>query len=263
MGNRFVMMHVLKSLTMLVVFLLVSVSHGTTGDNRKLQLEIGLSKETYLLNEPIWLDVTLTNVSADTLRIVPLDPPCQGGVGIELRDSLKGFILNPGELCYDCFDLLQLYCSSKIKGLIDAYFLRFLPTGKYKVRALYRSAYSQVIEFEIIEPIGDEKEAYQLLHKAFPFLLDKKTDLMNQTLQELINRFPNSVYVEKAHRELFQRSELVEKFPNSGYNRVNLKVLTHKLAPREKREFLEKVIRYHPESRSANFAQQMLKWLEE
>lgn len=261
--------------TFLLMLLISSVS---LAESQKLQLEIVLSKKTYLLNEPIWLDVTLTNVSGDTMRIVPLDPPCQGGVGIELRDSLgnempytgpsillaprKGFILDPGEPYYDCFDLLQLYCSSKMKGLINAYFLRFLPPGKYKVRALYRSAFSQEIEFDVIEPTGDEREAYQLLHKAFPFLLDRKSDLMTQTLQELINRFPNSVYVEKAHRELFQRSELVEKFPNSGYNQINLKVLTGELAPEEKREFLEKVIQDHPESRSAKFAWQMLKWLE-
>lgn len=256
------------------LLLLVTVPRGTTGDNQRWQLEIGLSKETYLLNEPIWLDVTLTNVSGDTMRIVPLDPPCQGGVGIELRDSLgnempytgpsillaprKGFILDPGEQYYDCFDLLDLYPSSKIKGLIEAYFLRFISLGKYKVRARYRSTSSQEIEFEVIEPSGDEKETYQLLHKAFTFLLDRKSDLQRQKLQELIDRFPNSVYVEKAHRELFQRSELVQKFPNSGYNKINLKVLTRELAHKQKREFLEKVIQDHPESRSAKYAQQML-----
>ena len=81
---------------------------------------------------------------------------------------------------------------------------------------------------------------------------------MRQQLQELIKRFPNSVYAEKAHMDLSQDKELLQRFPNSGYNGTGLKALTREKSSREKREFLEKVIRDHPGSRSAKYAQQML-----
>jgi len=88
--------------------------------------------------------------------------------------------------------------------------------------------------------------------------------LERQKLQELINRFPNSAYAEKAYKELGQEKELLLKYPNSGYSEMNLTFLAGDLPTTEaKRGFLEKVIQDYPESRSAKFAQQMLKWLEE
>jgi len=81
---------------------------------------------------------------------------------------------------------------------------------------------------------------------------------MRQKLQELINRFPNSAYAEKAHMDLLQYRELLQRFPNSGYNGISLKALIKELSPGQKREFLEKVIQDHPETRSAKYAQQML-----
>jgi hypothetical protein len=270
----------IKSLTMLVVFLLVSAPFDATGDSQQLQLELGLSKKTFLLNEPIWLDVTLTNVSTDTVRILGLCLPCRdGSFDIELEDdhgnvvpytgrvnimaSRNGWAIHSQEEHYECFDLLEFFRSGQVKGLVNRLFLRFLDPGKYEVRAQYRGGiYSNKIVFEVVEPTGDEKEAYQLLNKAFSFLSDNP-DLHRQKLQELIDQFPNSMYVEKVYRELFQPGELLQKFPNSGYCEFSLRNLSGDLDPTEKREFLENVIQDHPETRSAKYAQQMLKWLEE
>ncbi|MEW5994522.1 MAG: hypothetical protein AB1744_09015 [Candidatus Zixiibacteriota bacterium] len=158
------------------LLLLMTVPRGTTADDQQLKLEIGLSKGTYLLREPIWLDVTLTNISGDTIRIVPLDPPCQGGVGIELRDSLgnempytgpsillaprEGFILDPEEQYYDCFDIVALFNTFRS---ILGYNFGLLPPGKYDVQVYYGKAISQKLTFEIREPTGVEREALLLL----------------------------------------------------------------------------------------------------
>jgi hypothetical protein len=77
------------------LLLLVTVPLGATTDDQQLQLKIGLSKTTFLLNEPIWLDATLTNVSADTVRIFGFWPPAQGDrFGIEIKKR-AGEILPP------------------------------------------------------------------------------------------------------------------------------------------------------------------------
>jgi hypothetical protein len=47
-----------------------------------LKLEISLSKTVYLVGEPIWLDVTLTNTTQDTARMWGLCFPC--GLGFEI-----------------------------------------------------------------------------------------------------------------------------------------------------------------------------------
>jgi hypothetical protein len=275
--------HVTKRSIVLVILLLLSVARGAIADDQELKLEIGLSKSTFLVAEPIWLDVTLANVSTDTVRITWMSPSHRNGwFDIELKDGQgnvmpyegrvalmasssgpDGWVLHAQEKYYECFDLLEFFRSSRMKGLVYVMFLRFLDPGKYEVRARYGGIHSNKVSFEVVEPTGDEKQAHQLLHKAFSLLSEKKSDLQRQKLQELIDRFPASVYVEKAHRELFQPDELLRKFPNSGYCEFILRHLTGKLARDDKREFLEKVIQDYPGTRSARYAQQMLKWLEE
>jgi hypothetical protein len=266
------MIHTTKNLTLLVVFLLVLVPNGVTEDDQKLQLEMELSKSTYLVGEPIWLDATLTNVSSDTVRIFGFFPPCQGHwFNIELKDQQgnvvpysgpdyhvvigEGWIIEPQEHYYGCYNLLELF---NTKRSLYSFFWQILPPGSYKVRASYENICSQEIEFQVVEPKGDEKEAYQLFESAKTLMMQKEFDLERQKLQELVNRFPQSAYAEKAHKELGQEKELLLKYPNSGYNGVNLKSLTRELASEQKQEFLGNVIRDHPETRSAKFARQML-----
>jgi len=268
-------MHVTKHLIMLILLLLLSVARIETAGDRQLRLEIGLSKSTFLVAEPIWLDATLTNVSADTARIFGFWPPAQGDrFGIEIKDRQgkvlphtgprynvvpgEGWTIKPQGQYYDCFNLLELF--NTYRGL-QSFFWQILPPGTYKVRANYENICSPEMEFEVVQPTEGEKEAYQLLEAAYTLL--HESDSCAQKLRELISRFPKSAYAEKAHRELFLRSELVQRFPNSGYNALNLAILTRELSTKEKREFLQEVIRDHPETRSAKFAQEMLKGLKE
>lgn len=262
-----------RNTVLISMFVMVQLIPSVSlAENQKLKLEIGLSKQTYLLRETIWLDVTLTNVGVDTTRVVHLDPPCQGGVGIELRDSLgkemsytgpsillaprEGFNLEPKEQYYDCFDLIELF--STYRSLLGVYF-GLLPQGKYEVQARYREALSQKLTFEIVEPTGAEGEALLLFEEGMKLILRKQPGPSTEKLNNVTSQFPSSVYAEKAYRELFQRNELVREFPNSGYNKINLIALTRKLGSRGKREFLENIIRDHPETRNARFARQMLK----
>jgi hypothetical protein len=58
-----------------------------TEKNQRWDLQIELSKDKYVLREPVWMDVTLTNVSQDTLRSW-LGAPCVGVFHVHVKDSL-------------------------------------------------------------------------------------------------------------------------------------------------------------------------------
>jgi len=260
-------------LLMIGIFLL----WNPTVQAQTLKLEISLSKAVYLEGEPIWLDATLTNISSDTVRIWGMCLSCQFGFIVELKNekgkilpykSVKrnvilgpGFIIHPKEIYYECFDLVQAFSQERS---LSRFFLTAIDSGKYSVKAKYGLWEGEVIEsneisFEIKSPTGEEAKAYQFLKDAHQNFCAGKDTLMRQNLEKILTQFPQSVYAQKACKELFRRKQLIEKFPDSGFNQTSLGVLTDRMTEEKKQEFLKKIIKEHPKTRSAKFAQQMLK----
>jgi hypothetical protein len=251
------------------LLLLVTVTNGTTGDNQKWQLKIGLSKQTYLVREPIWLDAVATNISSDTVRSWGLGPPCIASFHVEVRDSLgkvlpytgvmwdyvrgDGFLMDPNEQYYGCYDLVDLFALTPSR---ISFRFGLIPPGKYSVRAGYEDAVSQEISFEIVEPTGLEREVYEMLIKAFEIAPN------SPVFGGVVKQYPKSVYAETAFRVLFRRSELLKRFPNSGYTEISLSNSTRQLSPEAKREYLSEVVSRYPETRVAKFAMRMLMMLE-
>jgi len=120
--------------------------------------------------------------------------------------------------------------------------------------------FSQEVDFEVVDVTEDEKEVYELLDTAYALWLKDPFDSTRQEFRQIVNQFPNSVYAEKAMREIAPKSELLQRYPNSGYNEQGLRTLTGKLSKDDKTVFLQQVIADHPGTRSARFAEQMLKW---
>ncbi len=273
------MIIITRNAIFLSVFFLMQLIHsGSFAEDQRYQLDINLSKNIYLLHEPIWLDVTLTNISDDTTRIVRLAPPNQGGVGIELRNSLgnempytgpsillaprKGFLLDANEQYYDSFDLLELFSTYlNPRCILCTYYCGLLPVGSYTVQARYRKAKSQELIFKVVEPAEEEKEALQLLINGFTLQSKKKFDLGNKIFQEIVNKYPNSVYAAKAFKESFQYSEFLQRYPNSGYCQSSLRSLTRDFQREEKYEYLSRVVNEYPDTRAAKFAKRMLMML--
>ncbi|MEW5994523.1 MAG: hypothetical protein AB1744_09020 [Candidatus Zixiibacteriota bacterium] len=253
------------------VFMLLVLSMptlGVAGDDQKWQLEIELSKQTYLAREPIWLDAVATNISSDTVRTWGMFPLCDGPFHIEVRDSLgkalpytgpvfdlywgDGFLMGPNEQYYGCYDLVYLFASSRIH-----FWFGLIPPGKYSVRAGYRGAVSQEISFEIVEPTGQEVEVCQMMVKAFES--GAKTSLF----REVVERYPkSSVYAETAFHRLYRGGEFLKRFPNSGYTDISLRSATRELSREAKHEYLSGMINEYPETRAAKFAKRMLMMLE-
>jgi hypothetical protein len=244
-----------------------------------LKLEISLSKQVYLEGEPIWLDCWLTNIGEDTLRTWGLCLQCYWGPQVLVIDSkgdtlpytgphwevawrpgtIPGFILQPQESDYDCYDLVESFHQ---KPSLYSFYLTALDTGEYRVKARYRRAESKEFRFEVKPPEADEAKAYQLLKDALGFLISRNDSLEHQSLTELLAKYPSSVYAPKACRLLFRWEDILDRYPDSGFSENAIRNLTGEksgMTEEEKKEFLQKIIKKHPETRSAKFAEQMLR----
>ncbi len=240
--------------------------------NQKWDLQIELSKDKYLLREPVWMDVILTNVSPDTLRAW-LGPPCVGVFYVHVKDSLEnglqysgpmfdivwseGILMAAGEQLYKCFNLLDYFAVDRI-----AFWFGEFPPGKYSVTAMYNGIHSSELQFEVVEPKGCEEDAYRLILNAFKIRY-KRPDSTKALLLKLLELYPESVYAERALQKLGQKQNLLKKFPNSGFCNDILKSLTREMAHDEKREYLSEIKESFAGTRAAKFAEQILKWLEE
>lgn len=240
-----------------------------------LKLEISFSKDSYLVNEPIWIDAILYNISEDTVRVYGLCLPCQSIFNVEVIDekgnTLKytgpvydmipgsGWIMHPEESYYKCLNLLDYFF--QYKNLIELVFLKGLKPGRYTVRARYETTNSNEVKFEVKEPERSEKDAYQLVKDAY-YSQTKKPDSTSEYFKQLVNSFPKSAYAEIGYKELYLDKKLLENFPNSGYTERTLERLTDTLSLEQKYEFLHEVINKHPNTRSTKFAEKMLKKLE-
>lgn len=118
---------------------------------------------------------------------------------------------------------------------------------------------SNEVRFEVRPPTGEEKKAYRLLEEAYHFHVQLKVDSMDQKLHQIIASYPKSVYAENACKELVLREMLIQKFPNSGYTLSALRAIANRKSEQERKEFLQKIVEEHPETRSAKFAEQMLR----
>jgi hypothetical protein len=259
---------------------------GTAQDKvQEFKLQISLTKDTYLEAEPIWLDVTLINVSQDTARAWGLCLPCQMGFEVivldERGDTLEyngllydmkrgpGWIMKPGETYYNCLDLSEHYgdAPEPLAPMATFTFTKSLKPGKYFVAAKHhirsQTISSNELEFEINTPMGKDQEGYRLLHSAYlAWIKGKSHSTIQDTLSEIIKLYPTSPYAEKAFRHLPQRKDelFLERFPNSGYTRGAIQAITSYMSHQMGRNFLKQIIKQNPETRSAKFAEQMLRY---
>ncbi|MFX1537682.1 MAG: hypothetical protein ACFFDI_26085 [Promethearchaeota archaeon] len=269
-------MKCLIKITTIFLGIVILVINPLKATDPKLALEIRTSKEVFLRSEPIWIDAILSNISQDTVRVYGLCLPCQSIFRVEVIDeqgnALKytgsvydmipgsGWIMHPGDRYFKCLNLLNHFY--QYKNLVELVFLKSLQPGRYTVKARYETANSNELEFEVKEPEQLEKEAYQLVKDAY-YSQTKKPDSTSAYFKQLVNSFPKSAYAEIGYKELYYDKELLENFPNSGYTENALVRLTDTLSLEQKHKSLHEVINKHPSTRSAKFAEKMLKKIED
>jgi hypothetical protein len=252
---------------------LVLICLNLKADNTPLKLEVGLSKEMYVVSEPIWLDITLTNISQDTVRTIGLCIPCGGTKLILLNekgDALSyrgiqadmargsGYVMQPGEQKYECDNLIAYFGER-----VDFFRLELKP-GKYSLRAAYYGSKSGIInseeiDFEITKPSGIETEALELLKKGYRAQITNEPNMAKDCFEEIVTRFPKSVYSEIAHKELASsdslKMEMLIKFPDTGYSKRIIGSLIRGKDPSQQKRFLLELTKKYPKTRTSKNAE--------
>ncbi len=207
----------------------------------ELEAKLTLFKKNYLVREPIWVRVQVTNIGTEEGDFYFMTSD-----RLTIRDS-KGKLypsnihveymgpvtIGPNETLEDEFEILASY------GLPQHHFANgwwwFFPPNRYTVYyelsyLLKETVESPLDSFEVLEPKGDEITAMYLLVDSFNLLKGKNTKEALERLDELIEQYPQSVYspfalsrkmsiyaiyLEDSKRALTVGKELIEDYPDS------------------------------------------------
>jgi len=258
-------------------------------------VEIELEKQAYILHEPIWLDVTLTNITSDTLRThsIVFTSPNHGSFQIEIRDNNGNLLeytgpmdaianvpgnllLDAGEQDFGSINLLEYFRSqNKNSGYsVINWSFPFIPKGSYTINVYFEGDISNNLSFDIVEPSGKEKEVLEIIEKASKISPKLKADSFAKIFNEVVNKYPNSVFAEKcfylseaySHMDEFRlgsfdlknlHREILMKYPNSSNSLITILSITHGLDDSQKLEILNKYIEDYTNTRCSKFAKQM------
>ena len=291
-----------RILTATLVTMAVTVADVCAGKD-KWSLEIGLAKQTYTMFEPVWLDVTLTNMTSDTQWTYGLPyAPNQVRLYIDITDSGgnevpytgpqfqyspasgPGYPFAAGEKDYGTYNLLEFFGLPSSESSYHLPFLRFpfMPTGAYTIQAHYEDASSNAITLTIVQPAGEEKEILDLIEKATTVLRRDNSGPAAQIFREVVDRFPNSGFAEECYYlfKWYSLNTLEEKraelrdfrdfsrdmllhYPNSGDCAGWLKTITRDLTDAEVIDTLNKYEERLPQTRCSRFAEQMSRELKQ
>jgi hypothetical protein len=263
---------------LLLLIVCICVPWHRVSAEEEWKMEINLSKEVYLEDEPVWLDCWLTNVSDDTLRTRGLCLQCYWCPELLLMDTegdtlpytgphqevvhrpgtTPGFILGPGKSDYDCYDLVESFHQ---RPCLFSFYQATLDPGEYRVKARCGTAESKELEFEVKPPEGGEARAHQLLKDALNFFISKDDSMEHHRLNELLVKYPRSVYAQIACRHLSRWEQILEGYPNSGCAENAIRSLTAEtsgISESEKKKFYRRIIEEHPKTRAAWFAERKL-----
>lgn len=291
------MKHLLNSIFALLLLFVTILSSGLYANDDKWLVEIELSEDIFVLHQQIWLDVTLTNNTSDTVRTSGLIEPNHRQFFIELRD-INGnlmkhtgpifhvvpgpgrLLLEAGEQDYGSFNIVRLY--EEFMGgsgyLVRGRGFPYLPIGTYTIQARYEGVPSNELTTNIVEPSGDEKEVLELIEKAWGVWAKDNSGPTTLMLQQIVDRFPNSVFAERCFyfSRLYDQERkdamrhglydnrilkrvMLENYPNSGSSRSWLWAVTDRLEDDKRIEILNKILEDSPDTRASKFARQMRK----
>ena len=257
------MSYYIKSL-ILAVLLITPRLFASESNIPQLELKILCDKATYMVGEPIWVDILVINHGDDTITA---DPPAPEGdcfrfiVVENSKDTLVygGIIaeyltpptcqLAPGDTLYNVYNLSYAYSSSSKSTIY-----RDIPLkGDVSVSAIYRNYYiSNTLNIEITGVSEAERDSYKLWSKEVP---------PSRAKEHYLKLFENSssVYAEAACYELVQWNRgfsesdpdrdiekakhyatiMMEQYPNSGYMKVVLYVYLQGLSKESRLTILD------------------------
>ena len=240
--------------TFALLFCLLWIYHAIADDSSSVRLEINLAKDTFLLYEPIWVTLSLTNIGSSPKRVTEpsslLDRHFCCYVVDSKGDTLSknassyalgypSVIIEPNETISYAHNLLGVY--GGVKGKFPS--LYFLKPDTHSVQAgqivnVWSSPDREVVKksntlkFTVREPTGEELKACQLLREADDYYRRKKLENRLEKLRRIVDQYPNSVYADLALRKIARTyviglsndlraieafEELIEIYPKSPF----------------------------------------------
>lgn len=273
------------------LFFLIGIGSAESTSNEQLAFEIE-TKDKYLLREPVWIDLYLTNNCEEDIRIRPLDLPwlvlqvllvdSKGdtlkyrGMHFEYGKLPEGSIVKPNETHYDFINLLDSFGETTYsleKGLCRF----FLEEDTYTLQMYHDGIFSNKIKFTVGKPKNEEKRAHDLLKQAYYHDIRLENSKVIEILGQLISTYPKSVYADLAYYEIAghygligqpeKTNQYLEKlmlgFPNSHFSLKALPGLLQQMKEDEKTKFLKEIIYKEPKTRTSHWAQEFLEDLEQ
>jgi len=193
---------------------IVVISQMMFAQGTGLLINLVLSKQEFLVGEPIFVEISLVNtgnapiqirrfyLGFDYFKIVVKD---QAGneypYGMHRSevppDSTASIKLQPHDTISRVVDLLPLLGKGKYQ-LRDIHTRTFFEPGSYTAQASYvndkNRIYSIIGLFTVMKPRGRDSKAYEFLVRATELELALKKDRAGAVLDSLIQEFPESAY---------------------------------------------------------------------
>lgn len=203
MFNKKVQRYLVISTILVLTFSVLTASakvekKSDIGKPAELKAELMLFKKAYLIREPIYVKMSVTNVGKEEVWFYFVT---KGGLKIKdskgreytciVSSSHSSGIIKPGQTMEEETNLLLWFGIPENKFKIRFY----LPPERYTIQYQpWKGVNSEVYEFRISEPEGKEIEAMNLLKEAYKLFVEKKYDLTINRLKSLVDKHPNSVY---------------------------------------------------------------------
>jgi tetratricopeptide (TPR) repeat protein len=207
-----------KIILSLLVLIFISIFCISVRANNyeNIEFRISLEKNTFLLDEPPWMTLEVTNNTKYEISILPLQLDCleclkvilvnskgdtlrYRGIHFELVSLPKGVIVKPKQTYQNSVNLLQGFGEN-----LDNFQIRhYLEPDSYTAQAFSSdSLSSNKIVFNVEVPKGNEKEANDLLRQTYEYDVRLDNYKVIEKLQQLIEKYPKSVYMDLATYEL-------------------------------------------------------------
>lgn len=270
--------------TLFLVFLSIGFASQHLGATEpdSLQFSIELEKDTFLISEPIWLDMYLRNLGKESISVKPLSI---GGGWLELivinssNDTLipyakevinfvgggPTYTLGSSETLYICRDLLEATGLGEREDKWMSW-RSYLKPDTYKIKARYqRYLESNELTFAVANPTGTQKIARRMWKEghAEQLKIQGKSDGSISKWKELIEKYPKSVYAPSALRELLygdsqnstnHAQNLLSTHPNSGYSGYAIGILLQNESEEEREKIYQQISKKYAGTRAEKLA---------
>jgi hypothetical protein len=253
-----------------------------------LEFTLACEKDTFLVGEPIWIDIRMRNLGEEAAAVKPLTPASdwfrfvvldaqndtlepQGKEDIEWVGGGPTFTVLPDDTLYICRNLLEATGPGTSETFVSG--RTYLDPGSYRVSAVYGPGIaSNEVRFIVVEPRGDERLALDLWRDGYQSRRQKEIKEAMAKWKSLLHNRSESVYAPSAcwalattydvfaqepTKAALYEKKLISDYPNSGFCQYALGAFTRDKDPEEREQILRELEAQYAGTRAGKFARNM------